>query len=325
MPETTTRARRASDAWPPPRAQCRAAIDAFCDALWLEQGLSAHTLAAYRSDLTLFARWLASAARAPLEEAGEADVMAYMAVRFAGSTPSASNRRLATLRRFFAWLVHESRRADDPTLKLERARQPARRPGTLAEAQVEALLGAPAVDTPLGLRDRAMLELLYASGLRVSELVGLRIVDLSLDEGVVRVVAGKGGKDRLVPFGEQAAEWLRRYLEQGRTQLLGGAPSDFVFVTQRSPRQARGAVVGMTRQMFWIRLRALARRAGIDAPLSPHTLRHAFATHLLDHGADLRSVQQMLGHRRLGTTQIYTHVSAERMKKAYDDAHPRAR
>lgn len=323
MPETVPGARRASDAWPAPRAACRSAIDAFCDALWLEHGLSANTLAAYRSDLVLFARWLAAAGRAPLEAAGEPEVMGYLAVRFAGSKPSASNRRLAALRHFYAWVVREGRRTDDPTLKLERARQPARRPGTLGEAQVEALLGAPAVETALGLRDRAMLELLYASGLRVSELVGLRIIDLSLDEGVVRVVAGKGGKDRLVPFGEQAAEWLRRYLEQGRAQLLHGAPSEFVFVSQRSPRQGRGAVVGITRQMFWTRLRALARRAGIDAPLSPHTLRHAFATHLLDHGADLRVVQLLLGHADISTTQIYTHVARERLRQLHARHHPR--
>ena len=324
MPDDAPRGQRAGAQWPAPRADCRAAIDAFCDALWLEQGLSANTLAAYRSDLVLFSRWLAAAARAPLEQAGEPDVMAYLAVRFAGSKPSASNRRLATLRRFYAWVVREGRRADDPTLKLERARQPARRPGTLAEAQVEALLNAPEVDTPLGLRDRAMLELLYASGLRVSELVGLRIADVSLAEGVVRVVAGKGGKDRLVPFGEQASEWLGRYLDHARMQLLHGAPSDFVFVTRRSPGLGRAAVAGMTRQMFWTRLRALARRAGIDAPLSPHTLRHAFATHLLDHGADLRVVQLLLGHADISTTQIYTHVARERLRQLHARHHPRA-
>ncbi len=325
MPETAaSRRRRVSDGWPAPRAACRDAIDAFCDAAWLEQGLAAHTLAAYRSDLRLFARWLAATARAPLGQASEADVLAYVAVRFAGSKPSASNRRLVALRRFYAWAVREARRDDDPTLKLERARQAPRRPGTLSEAQVEALLAAPAVDTALGLRDRAMLELLYASGLRVSELVGLRVTDLSLDEGVVRVVGGKGGKDRLVPFGEQAAEWLRRYLAHARVELLAGAACEFVFVTARSARAPRRASAGMTRQMFWIRLRALARRAGIDSPLSPHTLRHAFATHLLDHGADLRVVQLLLGHADISTTQIYTHVARERLRQLHARHHPRA-
>jgi integrase/recombinase XerD len=316
--------RRPSDAWPPPRDACQAAIDAFCDALWLEQGLAANTLAAYRGDLGLFARWLASSGRCGLEQAGEAEVMAYLAARFAGSKASASNRRLVALRRFYAWQVREGRRADDPTLKLERARQPARRPSTLSEAQVEALLEAPALDQALGLRDRAMLELLYASGLRVSELVGLRIADLSLDEGVVRVVRGKGGKDRLVPFGEQASQWLRRYLDAARAELLHGAPSDFVFVTARSAGRGRGAPAGMTRQMFWTRLRALAHRAGIDSPLSPHTLRHAFATHLLDHGADLRVVQLLLGHADISTTQIYTHVARERLRQLHARHHPRA-
>ncbi len=315
---------RASDAWPAPRAACQAAIDAFCDALWLEHGLAANTLAAYRSDLGLFARWLAASGRAGLEQAAESDVTGYLAVRFAGSKASASNRRLAALRRFYAWAVRENRRVDDPTLKLERARQPARRPGTLVESQVEALLAAPRTDTALGLRDRAMLELLYASGLRVSELVGLRIADLSLGDGVVRVVAGKGGKDRLVPFGEQAAEWLRRYLEQARAQLLCGAVCDFVFVTTRGARALRRNGVAMSRQMFWTRLRALARAAGIDAPLSPHTLRHAFATHLLDHGADLRVVQLLLGHADISTTQIYTHVARERLRQLHARHHPRA-
>ncbi len=300
------------------------AIDAFCDALWLEQGLAANTLAAYRGDLALFARWLASTGRCGLEQVGEAEVMAYLAARFAGSKASASNRRLVALRRFYAWLVREGRRADDPTLKLERARQPVRRPSTLSESQVEALLEAPELDQALGLRDRAMLELLYASGLRVSELVGLRIADLSLDEGVVRVLRGKGGKDRLVPFGEQAAQWLRRYLDAARGELLHGAPSDFVFVTARSAGRGRAASVGMTRQMFWTRLRALALRAGIDSPLSPHTLRHAFATHLLDHGADLRVVQLLLGHADISTTQIYTHVARERLRQLHARHHPRA-
>ena len=309
--------------WPAPSAACSAAIDQFCGALWLEHGLSANTLSAYRSDLTLFARWLAHAGRQGLPLATEADVMAYLAARFAGSKATASNRRLATLRRYFRWALRESQRSDDPTLKLERARQQARRPKTLSEAQVEALLLAPDSDTPLGLRDRAMLELIYASGLRVSELVALKAVHLSLTDAVVRVVGGKGGKDRLVPFGEQAAFWLQRYAKEARPLILGGGDSDFLFVTQRSGHASKRVAVGMTRQMFWTLLKRHALRACIDAPLSPHTLRHAFATHLLNHGADLRVVQLLLGHADISTTQIYTHVARERLKQLHAHHHPR--
>ncbi len=323
MAEAAVPPRRASDAWPPAPAGCEAAIDAFCDALWLEQGLSPNTLAAYRSDLRLFARWLAAQARPALEQAAEAEVIDYIAQRYAGSKASASNRRLVVLRRFYAWSVRQGRRADDPTLKLEQARQPARRPASLSESQVEALLAAACDGSALGLRDRAMLELMYASGLRVSELVGLRIDDLGLDEGVVRVVGGKGGKDRLVPFGEQAAEWLQRYLGQARAELLRGGVSAFVFVGATRGGSPRGSRAALSRQMFWIRLRALARRAGIDTPLSPHTLRHAFATHLLDHGADLRVVQLLLGHADISTTQIYTHVAGERLRQLHARHHPR--
>ncbi|SBP89298.1 site-specific tyrosine recombinase [Thiomonas delicata] len=309
--------------WPAPPAACSEAIDRFCDALWLEHGLSANTLAAYRSDLGLFARWLAHAGRPGLLQATEADVMAYLAARFAGSKATASNRRLAALRRYFRWALREHRRSDDPTLKLERARQQARRPKTLSEAQVEALLLAPDLETPLGLRDRAMLELIYASGLRVSELVALKAVHLSLADAVVRVVGGKGGKDRLVPFGEQAAFWLRRYAEEARPLILGGGDSDFLFVTQRSGQANKRVAAGMTRQMFWTLLKRHALHAGIDAPLSPHTLRHAFATHLLNHGADLRVVQLLLGHADISTTQIYTHVARERLKQLHAHHHPR--
>ena len=309
--------------WPAPPAACSGAIDQFCDALWLEHGLSANTLAAYRSDLGLFARWLAHAGRPGLLQATEADVMAYLAARFAGSKATASNRRLAALRRYFRWLLRENKRPDDPTLKLERARQQARRPKTLSEAQVEALLLAPDLETPLGLRDRAMLELIYASGLRVSELVALKAVHLSLADAVVRVVGGKGGKDRLVPFGEQADFWLQRYAKEARPLILGGGDSDFLFVTQRSGQASKRAVAGMTRQMFWTLLKRHALRAGIDAPLSPHTLRHAFATHLLNHGSDLRVVQLLLGHADISTTQIYTHVARERLRQLHAHHHPR--
>jgi integrase/recombinase XerD len=308
--------------WPPAPPECVALIDRFCDALWLEDGLSPNTLAAYRRDLTLLARWLASTARPGLARAGLADVQAYIAARFAQSKAASSNRRLVALRRFYRWALRERLRRDDPTLQLEPARQPPRRPRTLSEAQVEALLAAPDVDTALGLRDRAMLELLYASGLRVSELVALPLVRLSLDQGVVQI-AGKGGKERLVPFGEAARQWLQRYLRSARPQLLLGRDSPFVFVTARSGQSAREST-GMTRQMFWTLIKAYARRAGIDQPLSPHTLRHAFATHLLNHGADLRVVQLLLGHADISTTQIYTHIARERLKALHARHHPRA-
>lgn len=308
--------------WPALPADSAALIDRFCDALWLEDGLSANTLAAYRRDLTLFARWLAAGGTSALQTAGSAEVQAYLAVRLADSKASTSNRRLVTLRRFYRWALREHLRDDDPTLQIDTARQPPRRPRTLTEAQVEALLAAPDADTALGLRDRAMLELLYASGLRVSELVALPLLRLKLDEGVVHI-AGKGGKERLVPFGEAARLALQRYLAHGRPELLGGGESPFLFVTRRSGAAAR-PVAGMSRQMFWNLIKHYARKAGIDAPLSPHTLRHAFATHLLNHGADLRVVQLLLGHADISTTQIYTHIARERLKTLHARHHPRA-
>ncbi|MGC9163190.1 MAG: site-specific tyrosine recombinase XerD [Thiomonas sp.] len=312
----------AQAAWPPAPAACAAIIDRFCDALWLEDGLSANTLAAYRRDLTLLARWLAFTRRPALAQAGLADVQAYIAARFAQSKATSSNRRLVVLRRFYRWALRERLRSDDPTVQLDLARTPARRPRTLSEAQVEALLAAPDCDTALGLRDRAMLELLYASGLRVSELVALPVVRLSLDQGVVQI-AGKGGKERLVPFGDAAQEWLQRYLRSARPALLQGRDSPYLFVTARSGQRAR-ETAGMTRQMFWTLIKAYARKAGIDMPLSPHTLRHAFATHLLNHGADLRVVQLLLGHADISTTQIYTHIARERLKTLHARHHPRA-
>ena len=309
--------------WPAAPSACADVIQRFCDGLWLEQGLATNTLSAYRSDLVLFARWLAQSGRHGLLAASEADLMAYLAARFAGSKATASNRRLASMRQFFRWTLRERLRGDDPTLKLERARQQPRRPKTLSEQQVEALLQAPDATTPLGLRDRAMLEILYASGLRVSELVALKIVHLSLSDAVVRVVAGKGGKDRLVPFGEQAGDWLRRYLAVARPALLDAGESAYLFVTRRSAHAGRRATGGMTRQLVWTLLKRHALRAGIDTPLSPHTLRHAFATHLLNHGADLRVVQLLLGHADISTTQIYTHIARERLKQLHAHHHPR--
>jgi integrase/recombinase XerD len=291
------------------------AIDAFIDALWIEDGLAPLTLAAYRRDLTLLDTWLtASGSGHALDTCTESDLLAYMAARHAGTRATTANRRLTVFRRYFRWALRERRVQADPTLKLLAARQPLRVPKTLSEAQVEALLAAPDTSTTLGLRDRCMLELMYASGLRVSELVGLKTVHLGLAEGVLQVV-GKGSKERLVPFGEEAHTWLRRWLTEGRGVLLGARSSDALFVT------VRGA--GMTRQMFWRIVKQQARQAGIAAALSPHTLRHAFATHLLNHGADLRAVQLLLGHADIGTTTIYTHVARERLRQLHAAHHPR--
>jgi integrase/recombinase XerD len=290
-----------------------AAIDAFIDALWLEEGLSRNTLAAYRRDLTLYATWLQLRDTA-LDATTEADLNAYFAARHEASRASTANRRLTVFKRYFRWALRERRLAVDPTLKLQAARQPLRVPKTLTEAQVEALLAAPDVSTPLGLRDRTMLELIYASGLRVSELVGLKTLHVSMSEGVLRVM-GKGSKERLVPFGEVARDWVVRYLAQARPAILAGQATDDLFVTHRGH--------AMTRVMFWMIVRKHAVAAGITAPLSPHTLRHAFATHLLNHGADLRAVQMLLGHADISTTTIYTHVARERLKALHAQHHPR--
>jgi integrase/recombinase XerD len=290
-----------------------ASIDLFCDALWLEHGLAKNSLDAYRRDLTLFAQWLAATRGASIDAAGEADMNGYMAARRADKASSA-NRRLSVFRRYYAWALREHRTAADPTLKLRSAKQPPRFPSTLNEAQVEALLGAPDPATPLGLRDRTMLELMYASGLRVTELVTLKTVEVGLNEGVVRVM-GKGSKERLVPFGEVAHGWIERYLRESRPALLGARAADALFVTARGD--------GMTRQQFWNIIKRHALTGGVHAPLSPHTLRHAFATHLLNHGADLRVVQMLLGHSDISTTQIYTHVARERLRTLHQQHHPR--
>ena len=289
-------------------------IDRFADALWIEDGLSALTLAAYRRDLTLLARWLADSAQKTLAESSEADLLGYINARHGASRATTANRRLSVFRRFFRWARREGVVASDPTLKLLAARTPLRVPKSLSQAQVEALLAAPDASNPLGLRDRAMLELMYASGLRVTELVQAKSVHLSLDEGVLRVL-GKGQRERLVPFGEEAQDWLTRWLAQGRAALLGARTSEALFVT------VRGAA--MTRQMFWKIVKRHALAAGIGAPLTPHVLRHAFATHLLDHGADLRAVQMLLGHADIATTTIYTHVARERLRQLHARHHPR--
>jgi integrase/recombinase XerD len=295
-------------------------IGRFLDALWIEDGLGPLTLAAYRRDLAALAAWLAHPAQGEggraIEQAQEADLRAYIAARHAQSKVSSANRRLTVFRRFYRWALRERLCEADPTVKLMPARQPLRVPKVLSEADVEALLAAPDTQQPRGLRDRAMLELLYASGLRVSELVGLKSVQVALVDGYVRVT-GKGARERLVPFGDEAADWIRRYLTEGRPVILGRRTCDAIFVT------ARGA--GMTRQMFWTLIKGHAARAGIRVPLSPHTLRHAFATHLLNHGADLRAVQLLLGHADISTTTIYTHVARERLKALHAAHHPRGR
>jgi integrase/recombinase XerD len=289
-------------------------IDEFSDVLWLEDGLSKNTLEAYKRDLLLFAEWLQRDRTKNLLETVEADIHAYFAFKHEHSKATSSNRRLAVLRRFYQFALRTNRIHADPCVRLKSARQPARFPKTLSEQNVEALLAAPDIHTPLGLRDRTMLELMYASGLRVSELVLLKSVEVGMNEGVLRVT-GKGDKTRLVPFGEEARVWIERYLKEARVLILNGKNHDALFVT------ALGGP--MTRQMFWQIIKKYALRADINAPLSPHTLRHAFATHLLNHGADLRVVQLLLGHADISTTQIYTHVARERLKKIHAEHHPR--
>jgi integrase/recombinase XerD len=294
----------------------QSSIDDFIDALWLEDGLSKNTLAAYRLDLSLYADWLAveePGGRA-INDTRQSDIDSYFASRHAVTKATSANRRLTVLKRYFRWALRERLIESDPTLKLQSARQALRVPKLMSEAQVDALLRAPDADTPLGQRDRAMLELMYASGLRVSELVGLKTFALSLSDGVVRVT-GKGARERLVPFGQVARASIVAYLTASRPAILHGQQTDDVFVT------ARGA--GMSRVMFWMLVKKYARQAGIDSPLSPHTLRHAFATHLLNHGADLRAVQLLLGHTDISTTTIYTHVARERLKALHSQHHPR--
>ncbi len=292
------------------------AIDQFCDACWLEDGLSKNTLSAYRRDLTLFAAWLGEQKNASdLYRVQEADLTAYMAAKRSDKATTA-NRRLTVFKRFYRHALRLGYVKEDPCAKLRTAKQAQRFPKVLSEDQVIALLNAPNIDEPLGLRDRTMLELMYASGLRVSEIVSLKTVALGLNEGVVRVVNGKGGKERIVPFGGEAGQWLRQYLQEVRPILLEGKNCQEVFVGRRTG-------TGLTRQAFWLIIKRYASLAGIKVALSPHTLRHAFATHLLNHGADLRVVQLLLGHADISTTQIYTHVARERLKSLHATHHPR--
>ena len=291
------------------------AIEIFCDACWLEDGLAKNSLSAYRRDLLLLAQWLYKDSGVDLYAVTEKDLTAYIAFRRADKATTA-NRRLTVFKRFYRHALRLNLVKSDPCIGLRAAKQAMRFPKTLSEDQITALLNAPDVDTPLGLRDRTMLELMYASGLRVSEIVSLKTVALGLNEGVVRVVNGKGGKERLVPFGGEAGLWIRRYLAEARTPLLEGKTTDAVFI-------GRHTGTGLTRQAFWALIKRYATIANIPVALSPHKLRHDFATHILNHGADLRVVQLLLGHADISTTQIYTHVARERLKSIHQQHHPR--
>lgn len=292
------------------------AIYAFLDAVWLEDGLADNTLSAYRRDITAFAQWLEQTNGYDIDHAQTGDIQAWFAHLHLQSRATTANRRLAALKKYYSWARRQQRIHLDPCQDLKSAKQPSRFPKTLTMAQVEALLEAPNTRSNLGLRDRAMLETLYATGLRVSELVNLKLLEVDLNAGVVRVVMGKGGKDRLVPLGAEAQHWLNEYCTQSRPALLSLRRSDALFVTRRG--------AAMTRQAFWLIVKKYAILASIHAPLSPHVLRHAFATHLLNHGADLRVVQMLLGHADISTTQIYTHVARERLKSLHAQHHPRA-
>jgi len=313
-PASAAERRERTLALPPAREADQRLIEAFIERAWAEDGLSRNTQDSYRRDLEGFARWLVDHGPG-LFEVGRSEVYAYLTWRSAQAySPRSGARLLSSLRRFYAQALRLNRIATDPLALIESPKLGRPLPKTLSEAQVEALLAAPDADTPLGLRDRAMLELMYASGLRVSELVTLKTWNVGMNEGVLRVV-GKGGKERLVPFGQVAQQWLESYLRDARTAILGRQQTDDLFVT------ARGS--GMTRVMFWMIVKKYALVAGITTPLSPHTLRHAFATHLLNHGADLRVVQLLLGHADISTTTIYTHVARERLRQIHAQHHPR--
>lgn len=290
-------------------------IEQFLDALWMEHGLSKHTLSAYQADLKGLAKWAASGHGGELLSLNKIHLQSYLAYRITqGIKARSTARMLSTLRRFYQYQVRENRLTEDPSALLESPKLGVPLPKTMSEREVEALLEAPDLNDPLGLRDRAMLELLYATGLRVSELVNLEITDISLAQGVLRVT-GKGNKERMVPMGEEAASWIRNYVKNARGDILGQQISNSLFVTRRGS--------AMTRQMFWVIIKRHAKTAGIRESLSPHVLRHAFATHLLNHGADLRVVQMLLGHSDLSTTQIYTHIAKERLKELHTQHHPR--
>ncbi len=290
-------------------------INTFLDSIWMERGLSENTLAAYRNDLSSFSNWLASSKSKDLIKVDKADVLAYLTYRLQQRrSPRSTARFLSCIRRFYGYQLREKKIHQDPSALIEAPKLGRALPKSLSEADVEALLQAPNVETALGLRDRAMLEVLYATGLRVSELIGLKLTQVNLRQGVIRVT-GKGNKDRLVPLGEEAIAWLETYLTESRNELMSGQQSDVLFPSNRKRV--------MTRQTFWYAIKRYAQLAAIDKSLSPHTLRHAFATHLLNHGADLRVVQMLLGHSDLSTTQIYTHVARARLKELHASHHPR--
>src|SRR5690554_2452179 len=289
-------------------------VDGYLDALWLEKGLAANTLASYRRDLGAWATWLAIQGSSLLS-ASKVELLSYLSLqRQQGKSTRSTARLLSCLRGFYRYQLREQRIAVDPSADIDSPKLGRSLPKSMSESEVEALLLAPDVDEVLGLRDRAMLELLYASGLRITELVSLRFTHLSLNQGLVRVV-GKGDKERLVPMGEEALAWLQRFLGQGRPLLVGDGQSDVVFPSQRGQQ--------MTRQTFWHRVKRHALVAGVRGTISPHTLRHAFASHLINHGADLRVVQLLLGHSDLSTTQIYTHVARHRLRELHASHHPR--
>lgn len=290
-----------------------AQLDTFIDHLWLEDGLSKNTLGSYRTDLTLFSTWLVNQHKTILS-ANQADIQQYLAVKFPQSKPRSISRLIASMRRFYRYALRESLVSADPTLQIESPKLPRSLPKSLNEKEVEDLLNAPNIKESIGLRDRAMLELLYASGLRVSELVTIKVNEVSTQDGVVRVT-GKGSKTRLVPMGQEAADWIDQYLALARPSILQKRLCDALFVTNRAS--------AMTRQAFWYLIKRYAQLAGITKHMSPHVLRHAFATHLLNHGADLRVVQMLLGHADISTTQIYTHVARERLKQLHSVHHPR--
>ena len=293
-------------------------LDSFIDHLWLEDGLSKNTLESYRADLSQFCTWLELQKKivnkSHLLEANQADIQQYLAVKFPQSKPRSISRLIASMRRFYRYALRENLIQTDPTLQIESPKLPRSLPKSLNEQEVEDLLNAPNINQAIGLRDRAMLELLYASGLRVSELVTVKVNEVSTQDGVVRVT-GKGSKTRLVPMGEEAADWIDKYLKQARPEILQKRLCDAMFVTARAS--------AMTRQAFWYLIKRYALLAGITKHMSPHVLRHAFATHLLNHGADLRVVQMLLGHADISTTQIYTHVARERLKQLHSVHHPR--
>jgi integrase/recombinase XerD len=289
-------------------------IDRFLDAVWMERGLSPNTLAAYRADLTALDRWL-EVHETELASAKRGDLLAFMAARVqAGARPRSTARQLSSFRRFYRHLVREGALRDDPTAQIAMPKVGRSLPRSLTEEEVEALLAAPTVSDPLGHRDRTMVEVLYATGLRVSELVNLKLAQVNLNQGVLRIV-GKGDRERLIPLGEEAVQWVQQFLQGPRVEILLERQTDYLFPTRRGDR--------MTRQAFWHIIKRYARKASVEKALSPHTLRHAFATHLLNHGADLRVVQMLLGHSDLSTTQIYTHVARERLKDLHSQHHPR--